>query len=445
MYTYPATPTGTAQDFMNIVTAAGERALARSGTILPRKGPWARRLLEPPCNLGGLLIRAVLERLPADRALAIHDAVCRSLAEGRSYPFQEDAPSIGRARAEARRLAEAAGREPALIGLVSHPPILGEMGHLNFELVRHAGLALRAVRGRPCRPRNVVAVDPFALDTAGLVAEGFYAGFMGLYHLGLDRQAFGRGRWSAALVGETAWPRLAWRLDRRLSEGGEVALAVAGGVPETARILYTAREWIAEQRSASPWLGRPAEVLRRLREDEGFRRFEAAGPLGPGLRRSAWRLLEGWIVSAVAGHPWVGGNPAAAASGSGPSSAETGSLEPEARRATSAALAALGLTPGRQETAQAALAEEWPRQTPWRRRLFRYLAGRVLARRGRPVLFVPVVHRWDERPGIVVREAWSWQALASGRISGRVLGDAPRQWQGTADEFAVEFGRANYD
>jgi hypothetical protein len=73
------------------------------------------------------------------------------------------------------------------------------------------------------------------------------------------------------------------------------------------------------------------------------------------------------------------------------------------------------------------------------------LAGRVLARRGRPVLFVPVVHRWDERPGIVAREAWSWQALASGRISGRVLGDAPRQWQGTADEFAVEFGRANYD
>jgi hypothetical protein len=34
--------------------------------------------------------------------------------------------------------------------------------------------------------------------------------------------------------------------------------------------------------------------------------------------------------------------------------------------------------------------------------------------------------------------------MSSGLISGRVLGEAPRPWQGTADEFAVEFGRANY-
>jgi hypothetical protein len=437
MYIYSVRPTGTAQDFMSIVTAAAEQTVARAGIVLPRKHPLARRLLEPPCNLGGLLIRAVLEVLPADRVLAIHDAVYRNLAEGRCYAFQEDAPSIGRARAEARRLAEAAGQEPALVGLVSHPPVLGDMAHLNFELVRHAGLALRAIRGRPCRPRDVVAVDPFALDTAGLVAEGLYAGFMGLYHLGLDRQAFARGPWSARLVRETAWPRLAWRLERRLREGGEAVMAVAGGVPETARILYTAREWIAEQRLASPWRGRPAEVLRRLREDEGFRRFEAEGPLGPGLRRSAWRMLEGWIVSAAAGHPWAGSSPA-------PSSAETGRLEPEARQAAAAGLAALGLSPEQQQAALAALAQEWPRQTPWRRRFFRYVAGRVLARRGRPVLFVPVVHLPGPRPGVAVREAWSWQALASGRLSGRVLGPAPRQWQGTADEFALEFGRANY-
>ena len=213
-------------------------------------------------------------------------------------------------------------------------------------------------------------------------------------------------------------------------------MAVSGGVPETARLLYTAREWIAAQSRASPLRGRPAEVLRRLREDEGFRRFEAAGPLGPGLRRSARRMLEGWIVSAAAGHPWAGTVP-------GPSAAETGHLEPEAREAFAAGLSALGLTPEQRDAAWADLAEEWPRETPWRRRFFRHLAGRVLAR-GRPVLFVPVVHRWGPRPGIVVGEAWSWRALAAGRISGRVLGEAPRTWQGTADEFAVEFGRANY-
>jgi hypothetical protein len=421
---------------MHIVTQAGERAVAREGTVLPRKTALARSLLEPPCNLGGRLVRTLFDLLPADLVLSIHDAVHRKLAGGRIYPFDAAAPALARAAAEARMLAAETGRAPALAALVSHTPVLGELGHLNFELVRHAAWALRAVRGRPCRPRFLVAVDPYALDTVGLPAEGFYAGVMGLYHLGLDRLAFTRGRWSSLIVGETAWPRLAWRLDRRLREGGEVTLALSGGAPATARLLYTAREWIAAQRRASPLRGRPAEVLRRLREDADFRRFEAEGPLGPGLRRSAWRMLEGWIVSAAAGHPW-------AAAAQGPSPAETGCLSAEARTALEVGLAALELPEAQRRAAWAALEEEWARETPWRRRFFRHLAGRILAR-GRPVLFVPVVHRWGGRPGIVVREAWSWRAMASGRISGRVLGEVPREWSGTADEFAVEFGRANY-
>jgi len=436
MYTYPTRPTGTAQDLMHIVTLAGERSLAREETVLPRKTALARSLLEPPCNLGGRLVRTLFELLPADLVLSIHDAVHRKLAGGRSYPFDVAAPALARAAAEARSLEAETGRTPALAALVSHTPVLGELGHLNFELVRHAAWALRAVRGRPCRPRFLVAVDPYALDTVGLPAEGLYAGVMGLYHLGLDRLAGTRGGLSSLIVGETAWPRLAWRLDRRLREGGEVAMALSGGAPATARMLYTAREWIAAQRPASPLRGRPAEVLRRLREDAGFRRFEAEGPLGPGLRRNAWRMLEGWIMSAAAGHPWD-------VSAAGPSSAETGRLAPEAREVFAAGLAALGLAPDRRAAAWAVLEEEWARETPWRRRFFRHLAGRILAR-GRPVLFVPVVHRWGQRPGIAVREAWSWRALVSGRISGRVLGEAPREWSGTAEEFAVEFGRENY-
>ncbi|MCX5797702.1 MAG: hypothetical protein NTY77_19605 [Elusimicrobia bacterium] len=421
---------------MSIVAQAGERALARAGTVLPRKTPLARSLLEPPCNLAGSLLRTLFDLLPADLVLSIHDAIHRRLAGGRCYPFDADAPALARAAAEARTLEAETGKAPALLAFISHPPVLGDLGHLNFELMRHAFLALRAVRRRPCRPRLVVAVDPFALDTAGLAAEGFYAGVMGLYHLGLDRLAFTRGRLSSLILGEAAWPRLAWRLDRRLREGGEVVMSLSGGAPATARMLYTAREWIAAQRRASPLRGRPAEVLRRLRTDQGFRRFEAEGPLGPGLRRSAWRMLEGWIVSAAAGHPWAG-------SALSQSSAETGRLEPEAREALAAGLSALGSTQEQQTAAWAALEEEWPRETPWRRRLFRHLAGRVLAR-GRPLLFLPVAHRWGPRPGIVVGEAWSWQAGAAGRISGRVLGAAPRQWQGTADEFALEFGKANY-
>ncbi|MDD5630310.1 MAG: hypothetical protein PHU21_14695 [Elusimicrobia bacterium] len=423
------------------MTQSGEQAMERDGTVLPRKTARARAWLEPPCNLAGSLMRAAFDLLPADLVLSIHDSIHRRLAAGRCYPFDEAAPALVRAAAEARALEAETGRVPALLALLSHPPVLGEMGHLNFELMRHALLALRAVRRLPCRPRQVTAVDPFALDTIGLASEGIYAGVMGLYHLGFDRLAFTRGRLSSLILAEAAWPSLAWRLCRLLRGGGEAAMALAGGTPTTARMLYTVREWMAGQRRTSPLRGRPAEVLRRLREDEGFRRFEAEGPLGPGLRRSAWRMLEGWAVSAAAGHPWAGPAPE-------PSAAETGRLEPRAREAFAAGSSALALTREQEAAGWAALEEEWPRQTPWRRRLFRMLAGRVLAR-GRPVLFVPVVHRWEPRPGIVVGEAWSWRAGAcgragAGRISGRVLGPAPCPWQGTADEFAAEFGQANY-
>jgi hypothetical protein len=436
MYTYLPRPTGTAQDLTHIATLAGERAAAREGEALPAKASRARAFLEPPCNLGGRLIGALFELLPADLVLSIHDRIHRELAGGRVYAFDAAAPALARAAAEAEALEAETGTAPALFALVSHPPVLGELGHLNFELVRHSIRALRAVRGRPCRPRLVGAVDPFALDTVGLAAEGFYAGIAGRYHLGLDRLSFSRGRLSSRIVGEAAWPSLAWRLLRRLRAGGEVLMALAGGTPATARMLYTARGWIAAQRRASPLRGRPAEVLRRLRADAGFRRFESEGPLGTSLRRSAWRMLEAWVVSAAAGHPW--GEPR-----SGPCAAEAGGLEPEVRADFGSALEALDLAPEQRSRAWAALEEEWPRQTPWRRRLFRFLAARVLGR-GRPLLFVPVVHRGGERPGVAVREAWSWRALAGGRIRGRVLGEAARDWDGTADAFAEDFGRENY-
>jgi hypothetical protein len=436
MYTYLPKPTGTAQDLMRIVMLAGARAAAREGAVLPAKTPLARALLEPPCNLGGLLLRTLFDVLPADLVLSIHDRIHRELAGGRGYPFDAAAPALARAAAEAAALEAETGTTPALLALVSHPPVLGELGHLNFELVRHSILALRAVRGRPCRPRLVGAVDPFALDTVGLAAEGFYAGVVGRYHLGLDRLAFSRGRLSSLILGEASWPSLAWRLGRRLRAGGEVMMALAGGTPATARMLYTAREWIAAQRRASPLRGRPAEVLRRLRADAGFRRFEGEGVLGESLRRSAWRMLEAWVVSAAAGHPWEEPRP-------GPCAADAGGLEPGVRADFGSALEALDPAPAQRSRAWAALEEEWPRQTPWRRRLFRFLAARVLAR-GRPLLFLPVIHRGGQRPGVAVREAWSWRSLEDGRIRGRVLGEAARDWAGTADAFAEDFGGENY-
>lgn len=431
MYRYPIGRSGTAQDLMGIVTGAAERILARDRLVLPCKHPVARRVLEAPFNLCGILMRAILELVPADGTLAFHEMICRRLVGGQTYSFDDGSPALARAAAEARVL-QASGRAPALMAVLSHPPALGEMAHLNFELVRHACRALRSVRGRACRPRFVVAVDPFGMDTASLPEEGFCAGFMGFYHLGVDRLAFTRSSQSSFLVARSAWPNLIWRLLRRLCSGGEVAMVLSGGVPTTARVLYMAREWLVCERRRAPLRHEPARVLRALRRSPGFVRFESEGPHGKGLRSNAWRMAEGWVMSAIAEHPE-----------GRLSCAETGELTLPARETFAACLEALGVDRAGQGPALESLAEECKRETPFRRRFFRIMAGRVL-RRGRPVILLPVVHRIAPRLGVEIREAWCWLGMKGAVLQARRLGDRPLDWQGTVDDFAVEFGRENY-
>lgn len=435
MYTYPVRPTGTAEDLMSLVARASELWLEKERIVLPRKSAWSRLICEPPFNCCGLLLRFLMELLPAERALALHERMF-SRAAGRTYAFDDDSAVLARAAAEVRALEAEAGRAPGLLAVLSHPPVLGETSHINPELVRHGCRALRAARGRPCRPRLVAAVDAFALDTVSLPVEGLYAGFMGCYHLGFDRLSFARGPASRVLLGRAAWPSLAGRLLRRLGRGQEAVMVLAGGVPGTARMLYAAREWIAQERRRSPLKGAPAEVLRRLRQDQDFRVFEACGLLAPRLRRNAWRMLEAWTMSAVAGHPWKG-------AGARPSCAEAGVLDQEARADLAQGLLALRLDAESSVQALARLEAEWPRETPFRRRIFRIWARRLLAR-GRPLVIMPVVHRAAEPLGITVRDAWSCRSAPDGGIRARVLGDPARDWQGSADAFAEFFGRENY-
>ena len=184
MYTYPLVKTGTAQDLMTIIARACERRNAATGVVLPQKTAAQRALLEVPFNLVGMGVRLVMSLLPADTVLRFHDWLFRTLAKRESFPFDAASPAVK----EAERLVAELG-DPAIVALISHPPVYGDMAHMNFQLVRQAMLALRQARGRPCRPRLVVAVDLFALDTISVLEEGVYAGYMGLYHLGLDRLA----------------------------------------------------------------------------------------------------------------------------------------------------------------------------------------------------------------------------------------------------------------
>jgi hypothetical protein len=288
--------------------------------------------------------------------------------------------------------------------------------------VRHAILALRAVRGRPCRPRLVVAIDPFSLDTTSIVEEGLYAGFMGTFHVGIDRLALGRGHPGTALTPLAAWAAMPMRLLRALSEGGEIGLVPAGGVPSTSRVLYGVRDWARAARGRSPLRGSPAEVERALRADPSFARFEraaaAAAPVAPAPGRT-WRLIDAWLMMAAAG------------------------LLPDenADGAAVAVLACLAVPPAERPGLLAELARDLSRETPRRLRLFRLLAGRVARRR--PLVMIPIIHGLDPL-GVAVGEAWSWEWTGPGRVTARRAGDPLVSVETTPEAFAGRFIEENF-
>lgn len=411
---YPSARTGTAQDLMRVITKAYEEKLRRESITLPHKSEASRRWLEPVARLTGMAVALALSVLPAEWYVAVHDKLYKTLAGGRSYPFDPASPVMRRAAELAARLERETGKAPALLAVISHPPVMGELKHLNFELVRHATLALRAARGRPCRPRLVVAVDPFALDTTSLVEEGLYAGFMGTLHLGLDRLALGRGHPGPLLSPQTSWHAMPWRMLRLLGAGGEAGIVLSGGVPETGRILYGAREWVREARYVARGVVSPAEASSRLEREPGFRRFvEEAGvplPAGP------WRRLEGWLMGSAAG------------------------MTPDAPRATAERiLDVLGVPADARSALMTALEADLSRETPRRLRLFRALASRVTRRR--PLVILPIVHHVSPL-GIEAREAWSWELAGRGRVrAGAAGGNAT---EGGVDEHAKRLVEDNF-
>lgn len=413
---YPSARTGTAQDLMRVVTKAYEAILEADGTVLPPKPEPQRLFLEPVTRAFGMFLAEVLEFLPPDLGVAFHNKLFLHLTKERTYRFDAASPAIVSARALAARFEKESGKAPALLAAISHPPVMGDLAHLNFELVRHATLALREVRGRPCRPRLVVAVDPFALDTISVLEEGLYAGFMGSYHLGIDRLALGRGLPGPAMSPWTRWDRMPHRLFETLGRGGEVGMVLSGGVPATGRVLYGAREWAARARAAGPRQD-PSAVLKRLRAEPGFAAFEKSASAPIPLPPRPWRLLEAWLMACAAG------------------------LLPgeTVEAAAAAALACLGVP----EAARAGLLEELSRdltrETPARRRLFRLLVGR--AARRRPLVLLPIVHHTAPL-GVTEREAWGVVWEGPGRA--RVIREGRADEVMTAEELAARFTGENF-
>lgn len=398
----PEHRTGTAQDLLRVVTRAYELEIESGGARPSERRPAGLSWIAPLFRALGIGFAFCMEFVPPAWTLSFHARVCARLA-GRTYPFDPSAAVLARARVLAARLEEETGSPAALLAFMSHPPSVGELSHLNFELARHAFCALREARGRPCRPRQVVATDPFALDAASVAEEGFYAGYMGTYHLGVDRMALGRrGGWSF-LTPRASWVSMPQRLLAALGAGGEIGLVLAGGVPATGRVLYGVREWARRARASSPRRGAPDEVSAALRGDASYARFERAMSETLRLPRSPWRLMEAWLMAAAAG------------------------LLPgeTLKDAAAACLACLAVSEPERSALLAEVLREAARRTPSRRRLFSVIAGRVARRR--PVVFIPVVHR-ESPPGVEIREACSWERgarQASGWRVGVRRADAP--------------------
>lgn len=416
---YPSARTGTAQDLMRVVTKAYENRLDADGTVLPEKTEFQRRFLEPLSRGLGLVLAALMNVLPADWSVAFHNKLFLSLAAGKTYPFDARSSAVVQARALAARLERESGLAPALLAAISHPPVMGDLAHLNFELVRHATLVLREVRGRSCRPRLVVAVDPFALDTISVLEEGLYAGYMGSFHLGLDRLALGRGHPGPWMSPQTRWDRMPLRLFRSLAEGGEIGMVLSGGIPATGRVLYGVREWSRRARSASPLHGDPAGALASLRAGAAFARFEKAAADHIPLPRGPWRLLEAWLMTVAAG--LVPGE--------------------SAQVAADAALDALQVPERERAALRAELQNDMTRETPSRRRLFRLLVGRVARRR--PLILIPVVHRTDPL-GVAELQAWGLTYLGRGRVRVVFAGRPEESVEMTAEELAARFTQENF-
>ncbi|HAH08421.1 MAG TPA: hypothetical protein DCM05_18155 [Elusimicrobia bacterium] len=367
-------PTGRCDDFVSLIAQAEEsRACAAQ--------PWKPPLLQAslfPLNLAGRAVEGAARLCPPGPFFAFFDRVLRSIAGAHGgLPFDEE--GMRRAERTHAEVLKTVRTPPALLCLMSHPLVNEEETGLGVEMSRHALLALRRLRGPDSRPLLMVGVDLFALDTLGAAAEQFYAGFMGHYHLGLDRQAHLRGPLGRRLMAKTAWTSAAARIEKALREGGELAMALAGGVPVTSRILYAAREAVNRLCRERPGSRPLAQALSLLEREEPFRELLRSGTAAGGLRRSAWRLMELWLCETLT-------RPRAYAL------AERGELCEPACRAFLACARALGWPEEAARARLSVLQEEFVRETPWRARFFRFLAARVLSR-GRPVFLLPLRHR----------------------------------------------------
>ena len=213
---------------------------------------------------------------PASWMFRAQDAGLRGLVGSSQHPFDRS-ESLDRAAGLLAATEAETGSRAAILAIISHGPVHGKFAYMNLELVRHAGRVLRQMRGGG-RPRLIIAVDPFALDMVSVAEEALYAGFMGHYHLGIDRAAFSRGTLSSGppvRPGGCVQLLKAWRRGRFM----------AWPVPATTRGRYVAEGNRPHEGASSA--SSPSDVLPALAHRRSMVRGASSGSI-----RSVWRRMS---------------------------------------------------------------------------------------------------------------------------------------------------------
>ncbi|MBI3549542.1 MAG: hypothetical protein HY078_10930 [Elusimicrobia bacterium] len=436
-------PSGTYEDILSILARAEERRYLRTGAVIPEKTSLARCLLQPVFHLLGMVVHATTSVLPGAPFEKVQDRCFRLAGDNETVPFESGAAALVQARSLCEEVERSTGKRPALLVMMSHPPVTPETLTMNVEMTRQILMAVSVIRGRFARGKFVVAVDSYALDLLPLSSEGLYAGFMSTAHLGFDRLSHSRIGPSRLLLGFSSWTRIPWRITSILARGGEVGIVLAGGIPNTARVLYTVREFLSRVRRGRGAGVAPKDFLRRLaKEDPDFEAFRGSGLAREPFLRSAWRSVEAWLSARMVGE-WPKEDPAAL------EELSSGRVSRRLRDDLGAVARSLGIPePAFQEDLRG-LETEFARETPYRQRFFRFIASRVVSR-GRPVVLVPLRHWMDKGEGGKVSVRLEWGSPAAlldyrkGTVTTRGAGPSEPAKSVPLDEFARSFVTVHY-
>jgi hypothetical protein len=247
------------------------------------------------------------------------------------------------------------GRWPALLVLTSHPETEGEHQWLRFEVLRQGLQIADAVveahfpgAWYASHPRCFLAIDPYALDTVSAMVGGFYGAWMHRIYLAWDRQPSTQSWIQRHLfLHGTHYGTIAWRLLRYLKSDSPIVMALGGGLPYNARLLYAAREFV-----------------RRL----------PIGHWNVPRHQACLELMD--ILMNRDGTVWP---------------AENGELTPFVKEKVRRAMEQWGVSPERLDTVLAEFAEEFKRSVPYRTRLFNVFMGRIV-KKGKPLIVMVIQH-----------------------------------------------------